>query len=255
MALVCSASWQIGAWSLIIPLPFATFLQQLTAKLGGMPKITDLPKFKRPRERLALDGPQALKDYELLLAILLRTGYAGKSALDVARRILKRYSLKELANLEFKELAKLKGVGVSRATTIMAAFALAKRANPQEQALCIRSAEDAVKVLSFIKDKKREYFVALYLDAEHKLITTETISIGSLDASLVHPREVFYPAIKHKAVSVIVAHNHPSGNLTPSPNDIQLTKTLAQVGNILNINLLDHLIVVSEGHTSLKRFL
>lgn len=219
-----------------------------------MPKITDLPKFKRPREKLALFGVSALKDAELL-AILLRTGYAGQSALAVAQRILKRYPLPKLKKLSFKQLAQIKGVGASRAASIKATFALAERASAGQSAFKINSAEDAVKALSFIKDKKREYFVALYLDAEHKLITTETISIGSLDASLVHPRELFYPAIKHKAVAVIVAHNHPSGNTTPSPNDIQITKTLAQAGEILNIHLLDHLIVTKERYVSLKQFI
>ncbi len=219
-----------------------------------MPKIKDLPSFKRPREKLESLGVHALKNHELL-AILLRTGYQGKSALEVAKRILSRYPLKQLSQLSFSDLAKIKGVGKSRAATIIAAFSLASRADLNQKAIKINSPDDAVKVLSFIRNKKREYFVALYLDAENKLITHEIISIGSLDSSLVHPREVFYPAIQHKAVSVIIAHNHPSGNLTPSSHDIQITKTLSQAGQILNIHLIDHLIITQNNYTSLKKFI
>ncbi len=216
-----------------------------------MPKIKDLPSFRRPREKLESLGTHALKNHELL-AVLLRTGYQGKSALEVARRILKRYSLEQLAQLDFKALSQIKGVGKSRAATIIAAFSLASRANPNQKAIKINSPEDAVKVLSFIRNKKREYFVALYLDAENKLITHEIISIGSLDSSLVHPREVFYPAIKHKAVSIIVAHNHPSGNSEPSEDDIVLTKRLVKAGKIMGIEVIDHIIVVKNGFLSFK---
>ena len=217
-----------------------------------MTKIKDLPHFKRPREKLAEQGPQALKDYELL-SILLRTGYQGKSALEVAKRILKRYSLDKLSQLSFKNLAKIKGVGKSRAATIIAAFALAKRVNLDQKAIKITSPEDAVKVLSFIRNKKREYFVALYLDAENKLITQKIISIGSLDASIVHPREVFYPAIKYRAASVIIAHNHPSGNLEPSENDLKVSKKLAKAGKILGIQLIDHLVITRDSFFSLRK--
>ncbi len=217
-----------------------------------MAKIRDLPNFKRPREKLAAQGSQALKDYELL-AILLRTGYQGKSALEVARRILKRFSLNKLTNLSFEELAKIKGVGKSRAATIIAAFALARRASPDQKAIKIKSPEDAFKVLSFIRNKKREYFVALYLDAENKLIIHKIISIGSLEASIVHPREVFYLAIKHCAASVIVAHNHPSGNLEPSENDLKITQKLVESGKILGIQLIDHLIITDEAFISFKK--
>jgi len=216
-----------------------------------MTKIKDLPKFKRPREKLDSLGPRALKDYELL-AILLRTGYEGKSVLEVAKRILIRFPLQKLSQLTFKELAEIKGMGKSRAATIIGSFALAQRINPNQKAIVISSPKDVVKVLGFIRDKKREYFVALYLDAENKLITQETISVGTINASLVHPREVFYPAIKHKAVSVIVAHNHPSANSTPSSHDILITKKLIQAGKILNIDLVDHIIITKNNYTSLK---
>ena len=216
-----------------------------------MTKIKDLPGFKRPREKLASQGSQALKDYELL-AILLRTGYQGKSALEVAKRILKRYSLEKLANLSFQNLAKIKGVGRSRAATIIAAFTLVKRINFSQKAIKINSPEDVFKVLSFIRNKKREYFVALYLDAENKLIAHKVISIGSLDTGIAHPREVFYPAIKHRAASVIVAHNHPSGNLNPSKGDLEITQKIIKAGKVLGIEVFDHVIITKEGFFSFK---
>jgi DNA repair protein RadC len=216
-----------------------------------MTKIKNLPKFKRPREKLETQGPKALKDHELL-AILLRTGYQGKSALEVAKRILKRYPQNKLANLSFKELAKIKGVGKSRAATIIAAFTLSRRVNLDQKAIKINSPEDAFKVLSFIRNKKREYFVALYLDAENKLIAQKVISIGSLEASIVHPREVFYPAIKHRASAVIIAHNHPSGNLEPSRGDLEITRKIIRAGEVLGIELLDHVIITKESFFSFK---
>ena len=216
-----------------------------------MVKITDLPKFKRPREKLDSLGPRALKDYELL-AILLRTGYRGKSALEVAKRILLKFDFQQLARLSFRELAKIKGVGKSRAAVIIASFAIAKKINSNNKSISISTPEDVVKVLSFIRDKKREYFVALYLDAENKLIIQKIISIGTVNISLVHPREVFYPAIKNRAVAVIIAHNHPSGNAAPSEHDIKITKRLIQAGKILNIDLIDHIIITENNHTSLK---
>ena len=216
-----------------------------------MVRIKNIPKFKRPREKLSELGEKGLKDYELL-AILLRTGYQGKSALDIAKRILKKFPLKRLSQLDFKKLASLKGVGKSRAATIISAFSLGRRMNNNQKTIKINSAEDAVKVLSFIKDKKREYFVGLYLNAGNELIAQEIISIGTIDTGLVHPREVFYPAIKHKAVSVIVAHNHPSGRTTPSRHDIEITKTLARAGEILDIDLLNHIIIGKDNFVSLK---
>lgn len=214
-------------------------------------KIKSIPQFKRPREKLAELGEKGLKDYELL-AVLLRTGYQGKSALDIAKRILFKFNLQSLSQLSFADLAKLKGVGKSRAAAIIAAFGLSRRIDSSQKAIRINSPEDIVKVLGFIRNRKREHFVALYLDAENKLITQKIISVGTINASLVHPREVFYPAIHHRAVAVIVAHNHPSGNAAPSHHDIEVTKKLLQAGEILNIDLLDHIIITRNNYTSLK---
>ena len=216
-----------------------------------MPKIKDLPKHKRPREKLFEKGTDALKDYELL-AILLRTGYQGKSALEVAKRILKSLPLKKLVKLSINDLSKLKGVGKSRAAAIASAFAIGKRTYMEDNSIIINSPEDAVKVVSFLKDKKREYLVAIYLTARKKLITTKIISIGTLTANLIHPRELFKPALEHNAASIIIAHNHPSGDQKPSTEDINVTKQLKKAGQILGIDLIDHLIITKNNFSSLR---
>lgn len=216
-----------------------------------MAKIKDLPKFKRPREKLFEKGSDALKDYELL-AILLRTGYQGKSALEVARRILKTHKLEKLSKLSPEELAKIKGVGESRAATIAAAVAMSKRMKEDRVLSTINTPADAFKAVNFLRNKKKEYFVALYLDARNKLIKTQIISVGTLTANLVHPREVFAPAIKVNAAQLVVVHNHPSGSVKPSKDDIKITKKLVDSGKILGIEAIDHIILSKEGYISLK---
>lgn len=216
-----------------------------------MVKIKDLPKHKRPREKLLEKGANALKDHELL-AILLRTGYQGKSAIEVAKRILKTTPFKKLTNLPIEDLAKLKGVGKSRAAIIASSFAIGKRTYQKDNSIIIKTPEDAVKVVSFLKNKKREYLVAIYLNARKQLITTKTISIGTLTTNLVHPRELFRPAIQNNAASVIIAHNHPSGDTQPSFEDKKVTQKLIKAGKILGIILDDHIIITKNNHTSLK---
>lgn len=216
-----------------------------------MPKIKDLPKHKRPREKLFEKGVEALKDYELL-AILLRTGYQGKSAIEVAKRILKTLPFKKLVKLSIEELAKLKGVGKSRAAAIASALAIGKRTYREDNSITINSPEDAVKVVSFLKDKKREHLVAIYLTARKQLITTKTISIGTLTANLIHSRELFKPALEHNAASVIIAHNHPSGDKTPSKEDIVVSENLVRSGNTLDIKIKDHLIITKNDYFSFQ---
>ncbi len=216
-----------------------------------MTKIKDLPKHKRPREKLLEKGPNALKDYELL-AILLRTGYQGKSAIEIAKRILKTIPFKKLTNLPIEDLAKLKGVGKSRAAIIASSFAIGKRTYQEDNSIVIKTPEDAVKVVSFLKNKKREYLVAIYLNARKQLITTKTISIGTLTTNLVHPRELFRPAIQNNAASVIIAHNHPSGDNKPSLEDITVTKQLKIAGQLLGITLIDHIIITNNNFTSIE---
>jgi len=216
-------------------------------------KIKDLPEFERPREKLIKKGAKALKKEELL-AILLRTGLKGKNALEVADDILVKYGDKKLLNASYEELRNIHGVGLTKAAQILAAIELGSRLfkEKSEKEIYINSSEDAIKELAHIKENKKENFVVLYLDARNKLIYKETVSIGSLNANLVHPREVFEPAVRYLAAQVILAHNHPSGDPEPSEDDLEITKRLTESGKILGIEVVDHIIVVKNGFLSFK---
>jgi DNA repair protein RadC len=218
-----------------------------------MPKIKDLPKHEMPREKLIEKGAENLKNSELL-AILLRTGLEGKNVIEVADSILKKYTMKKLLALDFKELAKIKGVGSGKACSLLAAFELTKRALEAEDnnLPMINSVKDAMAHLQELRTAKKEHFIVLYLNARNQLIFKETISIGILDANLVHPREVFKPAIDHLAASIIVAHNHPSGGTEPSAADLEITKRLSDAGKLLGVELADHIIVAGKEYKSIK---
>ena len=218
-----------------------------------MPKIKDLPKHLRPREKLMEKGVENLKDKELL-AILMRTGRAGKSALDLASEILKKFPSKKLLSLSFDDLVKNKGISSGKACTLLAAFELSRRAtdNFDNSLPIIDSPQKAVDQLTDIRNKSKEYFVALYLNARNQMVHKETISVGTLTASLVHPREVFKPAIKYSAVSIIIAHNHPSGESTPSEDDLDITKRIVEAGRILGIEVMNHVIISKFNSFSFK---
>ncbi len=216
-----------------------------------MIKIKDLPQHKRPREKLMEFGPQGLKDEELL-AILLRTGYKNLSALKLAKKVLSKKSLKELGNVTLIDLMKIKGIGLSGAASIVAAFEIANRIGNEKLLVTVKSPTDVLRVVDSLRIKKREYMIALYLNARSELIKKQVVSIGTLTESLVHPREVFVPAIKNHAVSVVLAHNHPSGNSEPSDEDIAVTQNLKEAGKILGIEVVDHIIVSKESYVSLK---
>ena len=214
-------------------------------------KIRDLPRHSRPREKLWEHGAPSLKDVELL-AILLRTGYQGKSAVEVARRILGRYSLHDLFKCSVGELSKLKGIGKSRAAAIIAAYEIVVRSRSGIVHDGILTAADIVRAVGFLKSKKREHLIALYLDARQRVLDVYTVSIGTLTESLVHPREVFAPALAQHAVSIALAHNHPSGDPEPSIDDIAITRKLVKAGELLDISLLDHVIIGKDRFVSLK---
>jgi len=216
-------------------------------------KIKDLPKFERPREKLVKKGVKALKKDELL-AILLRTGLKGKNALEIANDILIKYGDKKLLDASYEELRNMRGVGPTKATQILAAIELGSRLfkEKSEREIFINSLDDAIKELSHIKENKKENFVVLYLDARNKLIYKETVSIGSLNANLVHPREVFEPAVRHLAAQIVLAHNHPSGDPEPSEDDLEITKRLTESGKILGIEVVDHIIITKTGFISFK---
>ena len=191
-----------------------------------MPKIKDLPKHKRPREKLSEKGAENLSESELL-AILIRTGKAGKSALDVSKNVLKKYPLTRLLSVSEHDLLQIDGLEQVKAVTIKAALEFGLRAGKvfDDSLPILDSPKAIVDQLSDLRAKKKEYFIALYLNARNQLIHRDTISVGTLTSSLVHPREVMQPAISHFASSVIVAHNHPSNNSEPSKEDIVLTAT------------------------------
>jgi len=213
--------------------------------------IKNYPKHERPREKLIERGPENLRDNELI-AILLGTGRRGKNVLEIADEILNKFPKKKLLSLSYLELSKINGIGPSKACSILAAFELTKRALEVEDnnLPIINSAKDAVAQLQELVNAKKEHFVILCLNARNNLIRKETVSVGTLDASLVHPREVFKPAIDCLASSIILSHNHPSGCLEPSQDDIEMTKKLVHAGKIVDIRIRDHIIITSNGHKS-----
>jgi DNA repair protein RadC len=215
--------------------------------------IKDLPKDERPREKLIKKGSNTLK-LEELLAILLRTGTKNKNVLKLAKDILSRYNQEKLKNITYEELRNIYGVGSTKAVQILAAIEIGRRffKPKEEKEIYIHSPKDVLKQTSHLKENKKENFVVLYLDARNKLILKETVSIGTINASLVHPREVFEPAIKELAVQIILVHNHPSGDPEPSEDDLAMTKRLVEAGKILGIDVIDHIIISKSKFFSFK---
>ena len=210
--------------------------------------MSERRKDLRPREKLQARGAAALSDYELLMAII-GSGSAQADVTKIARDVRKILSEKG-SNLTYEDLLKIKGLGAAKATQLMASFELWRRQFEVSERPIIDSAEKAVELLGDIRSKKQEYFVCLTLDGANRLIAKRVISIGTLTASLVHPREVFAEAITDRAASIIVAHKHPSGNLEPSIADKEVTERLRQAGEILGIEVLDHLILGEGGFAS-----
>jgi len=218
--------------------------------------IHDLPVSERPRERLQRFGVEALSAQEIL-ALILGRGIAGESVTVTAQRLLRRFgSLKGIASASIEELSQVRGVGPAKASQIKAAFELANRLEgyPELGKKPIVKTPDEVASLvrGRLRGKKKEHFLALLLDTRNQLIKVSEISVGSLDTSIVHPREVFKEAIAASAASVIFVHNHPSGDPKASEDDIRLTKRLAEAGEIVGIDVLDHIIICDKEHLSLK---
>ncbi len=214
-----------------------------------MTKMSDRRKDLRPREKLAARGAASLSDYELLMAII---GSGNKQA-DVTKiaRDLQKLLQDKGRELTFDDLLSIGSLGPAKSTQIMAGFELWRRRFESSEQPVIDSPDKAADQLADIRDKKQEYFVCLTLDGANRLISKRIITIGTLTSSLVHPREVFAEAISDRAASIIVAHNHPSGNLQSSDADRQVTERLKEAGVLLGINLVDHIIVTSKDFVSI----
>lgn len=213
-----------------------------------MTKIKDLQKIDLPREKLAKYGTDKLKDYELL-AILLGSGIKGLNVLELSKKILIKIKKIGIKKITLKDLIEIKGLGSAKASQVFAVIELGKRLNTDNKPE-ILSPENIWNFCADIRALQREHFIAFYIDTQNGLIERQTISIGTLNASLVHPREVFEPALSFHAASIIIAHNHPSGKLEPSPEDIAVTKRLSEAGKIVGIELADHVIVTKSGYLS-----
>jgi DNA repair protein RadC len=209
------------------------------------------PPDPRPREKLRQRGPAVMSDAELL-ALLIGSGTVARSVHRIARVLAKRPPA-ELADWSSARWLLVPGIGPARAAALTAAFELGRRAAERRVASStIRGPDDVLGQVRDLSRARREHFVVLLLNARHELQCRETVSIGSLNASIVHPREVFLPAILHSAASVVLVHNHPSGDPEPSEEDLSITKRLVEVGELVGIGVLDHVIVASRGVVSMK---
>jgi len=217
--------------------------------------IRDVHEADRPRERLIRQGAASLSNQELI-AILLRTGTKQESVLHLANRVLTYFEqLHELKTATIEEMTAVKGIGVAKGVQLLAAIELGRRLSQQQTdgKFTVRSPKDAATYLmADMTSLKQENFVVLFMNVKNQVLHRQTIFIGSLNASIVHPREIFREAVKRSAASIICAHNHPSGNPAPSPEDIEVTKRLQDAGQIMGIELLDHVIIGDHQFISLK---
>jgi DNA repair protein RadC len=217
--------------------------------------IRDLPQQERPRERMQQYGPEALSNAELI-AILLRVGSKGESAVRMAERLLSEFGgLAGLTRARIPQLSAISGLGLAKATQIKAAFELGRRvaAAGDGPRPTISNASDAARlVMEDLRYQQQERLVAIFLDTRCQVIRVHTVSVGTLTGSPAHPREIFREAIAHGSASLIVCHNHPSGDPTPSRDDIALTARLKQAGELMGVTLLDHIVIGDGRHISLK---
>ena len=206
-------------------------------------KITDLSPENRPRERLQKEGAEVLSPAELL-AVILKSGTKKENILEISNRLISRYGLHNLSSCSLGQLQQQYGIGPVRASQILALFELYRRLPQHQDKKKISSAKEVAQMyLPKTKDLQKEHFIAIYVDTKNNIIAQETITIGILNSSLVHPREVFHGAIKHLAHAIIILHNHPSGDPEPSAEDLQVTKILEKTGKLMGIPLLDHIIL------------
>ncbi len=207
-----------------------------------MAKIKDIPKVERPREKLLKYGADSLSKTDLL-AILLGTGIKGTNVQKLSNQIIKKFG-KTFLDVTFDELKMVSGIGEAKALQIISAISLVKRFfDENKNEIVIKNSQDVLSLSYELRDKKKEYLVCFYLNARNELIKKETISVGTVDKSLFHPREIFHPAIELNASNIILIHNHPTGNATPSQNDKEIVKKITEAGNLIGIKVIDFLII------------
>ncbi len=216
-------------------------------------KITEMSAENRPRERLEKEGAKVLSTAELL-AIILKSGTKKENVLEISHKLLSKYGLERLSSCSLPELTQEYGIGKAKACQLVALFELYQRVHtPHGDKIPITRAKDIVQLYQAkLQSLPKEHFVAVYLDTKHHIICDQVISIGVLNASLVHPREVFHGAIKNLAHSLIVLHNHPSGDPAPSVEDREITKRLHKTGEVMGIHFIDHVIIGKNGWWSWK---
>jgi len=216
-------------------------------------KVSEMPRAIRPREKMLQSGPRALSHVELL-AVILGTGTRKEHVLKIAEKLVRRHGIAAMQTLAVRDWVGNPGVGEARACRLAALFELARRAEKAGSREAPRIAAPA-DVYAHVRDlgrAKREHLVGLYLDSQNHLLARETISIGSLNTTRTHPREILQPAIVHLALGFILVHNHPSGTLAVSADDIEFTRAIGRAGEMMGIPLYDHIIVSKAGYVSLK---
>lgn len=224
---------------------FTYFIYYLS--MGEM-TIHDLHRVDKPREKLARYGAARLTDVELL-ALLLGSGKKGLDVLTLSSKILTMFPRETLLDITVEQLCQVSGIGQAKASIIIAAIEFSKRLHIPKDHTIIKPYDVWVDLVD-IREQTKEHFVVILLNARNQKITSEVVSVGIVDASLIHPREVFEPAIKHVASTVVLAHNHPSGNVEPSDADLLATNQLVTAGKLLGISVMDHVIVAKEKYFS-----
>ena len=217
--------------------------------IGRMKRIKDLPEFSRPREKLKEKGVSALSDVELI-AVILGSGNKGQDVMTLAAKLAKLIAA-DKANLSLEALSAVEGIGPAKASQLLAGFELARRYLVKET-VRITEAKDVLPLISDITQKQQEHFICISLNGANEVIEKRIVTVGLLDKSQVHPREVFADVITDRAAAVIFAHNHPSGELKPSNSDLKIHEQLVDAAKILGLRVLDHLIVAKKGYYSFQ---
>ncbi len=216
-----------------------------------MKQISELYIDDKPREKILKKGAAALKNRELI-ALILGSGQKNFPLMTISRAIESLLEKEGLSAIDLGKLKTIQGVGVAKAAQIAASFELAKRFLVEPEKIKISGPKDIFNLLSTYVSKQQEHFISITVDGANNVLNTRVVFIGTLNKSIVHPREVFAPAFTDRAAAIIIAHNHPSGNIEPSFEDITMTKKLTEAGEILGIDILDHVIVAKKGYYSFK---